>query len=157
MKSFRQRFNSIITEGEREPTPKRPRYDDAEDITAFNDSVDADVDAEEYDVDGLGDEVYSAVDETTQEIIRWAEDIGQFTKKLIDPENPDALLSKLASVSNIPEFATAAETVSKHLTKAVSEIGQGKTALDALASLAASRRDARKSGDAEQSGASGPY
>ena len=162
MKSFRERFNRLLTEEEDvdldiDNSSERPRYDDAADREAFDKGVDPDIEASEYDVEGLGEEVYSAVDDTTQQVIKWAEDIESFTKRMIDPENPDALLSKLASVSNVPEFATAAEGIAKHLKKAVSEIAGAKTELDVLASLSGTRRDARKAGDAAVSGGSGPY
>lgn len=168
MKSFKDRFTELLLERMSpdqttdsseglENDRGRPQYDSEADSQAFDDSLDADVDPDGYDVEGLGEEVYSAVDDTTQQVIKWAEDIEAFTKKLVDPENPDALLTKLTSVTNIPEFEQAAEQVAKHLQKAISEIGSAKTSLDILASMSGVRRDARRTADQSAVGPSGPY
>lgn len=169
MRSFKERFNKILLQeamspsgrgGESEGNPSggsRPRYDSREDLEAFESGLDPDTDPSEYDVEGLGQELESAVDKTTQQVIQWADEIESFTKRLLDPENPEALLTKLTSVTDIPEYSTAAEAVSKHLRKAISEIGAAKTELDVLASMAASRRNARQQADSAHSGPSGPY
>lgn len=136
---------------------RRPRYDDTMDREEFDRGIDPDIDPSGYDVEGLGDQVISAVDDTTEQVIQWADEIESFTKRLLDPENPEALLTKLSNVTNIPEYSTAAEAVAKHLRKAVSEIAAAKTELDVLASMANSRRNARKMSDQSQVGPSGPY
>lgn len=169
MKSFKDRFNKILFQeamspsgGGEQPTESpeskaRPRYDSEADMEEFNKGLDPETDPSEFDVEGLGDELESAVDKTTQQVIEWADEIESFTKRLLDPENPEALLTKLTSVTDIPEYATAAEAVAKHLRKAISEIGSAKTELDVLASMAASRRNARKQADSMTAGPSGPY
>lgn len=135
----------------------RPKFDREEDRSSFEGSLDQDTDPEFLDTEGFGEEVMSKVDDTTEQIIEWSDEIEHFTNRLVDPHNPDALLTKLASVVEIPEFATAAEAVSKHLKKAVAEIRSAKTELDVLSSLAGSRRDLRKRADNATAGASGPY
>lgn len=159
MSSFKERFNFLLKEeaSEQMRPEKRPSYDSEEDIREFDKGVDPDVDPKGYDIEGLGSEISSVVDDTTTQVIEWADEIESFTKRLLDPENPDALLTKLTSVTNIPEYASAAESVAKHLRKAVSEIGAAKTELDVLASMASARRNARREADNASSGASGPY
>ena len=160
MKSFAQRFKNLLINEEVGPegSPDRPRYDDQEEgIEAFNNQVDPEVDPNGFETEGMPEEVTSAVDATTQQVIEWADEIENFTKRLVDPQNPDALLTKLASVTTIPEYQTAAEAVAKHLRKAVSEIGGAKTELDVLASLSSTRRDARQAADRATAGPSGPY
>jgi hypothetical protein len=171
MRSFKDRFNKILLQEAMSPSPSpesgeatgpeqgqsRPRYDSSEDASAFEAGLDPETDPSAYDVDGLGEELESAVDKTTQQVIEWADEIESFTKRLLDPENPEALLTKLTSVTDIPEYATAAEAVAKHLRKAISEIGSAKTELDVLASMASSRRNLRQQADNAQSGPSGPY
>lgn len=135
----------------------RPRYDRGGDTKSFKDSLSPDTDPEFADSDGMGDDFYSQVDETSQQIIEWADDLKTFSDRLIDPNNPESLLKKLASVATIPEFSSAAESVSKHLKKCVESAGAARAELDVLATLAGTRRDARKAVDSSQSGASGPY
>lgn len=157
--SFTDVFSRILKEanGLPEEGPRRPRYDDREDRQEFDRGIDSGVDPEGYDIEGLGEEVLSVVDDTTAQVVQWAEEIDRFTKRLLDPENPDALLTKLSNITNIPEYSNAAEAVAKHLRKAVSEIGSARTELDVLASMAPARRNARKQSDAASSGPSGPY
>lgn len=158
--SFKDKFSTILfkeANGEDPRLERRPRYDSELDRQEFESGLDPDADPSMYDVEGLGKEVMSVVDDTTTQVIEWADEIESFTKRLLDPENPDALLTKLTRVSNIPEFSNAAEAVAKHLRKAVSEIGAAKTELDVLASMAGPRRDARRRADQTASGPSGPY
>lgn len=165
MRSFSQRFNKILLAEASAPDEmqqgpergQRPRYDSEEDVAEFVGSLDPETNPEDYNVEGLGEELSSAVDHTTQQVIEWADEIESFTKRLLDPENPEALLTKLTSVTDIPEYSTAAEAVAKHLRKAISEIGSAKTELDVLASMASSRRNARQQKDNSTAGPSGPY
>lgn len=135
---------------------ERPIFDDTEDVDAFNAELDPESPEDIHDTEGLDPSVYSMVDSTTEEIIEWSKRLSGFVKGLVDPQNPNAILTKLTKVSNIPEFADAAEKVSKPLEKVFSELGRAQAALDTLATLAKSRRDKRKQQDAS-SGPSGPY
>lgn len=162
MSKFENAFRRVLLKESPELSPEdnkrpRPRFDDGEDRESFEGSLDPDTDPEFLDTDGLSQEALSKVDDTTDQIISWSDEIENFTNRLVDPQNPDALLTKLASVVEIPEFATAAEAVSKHLKKAVAEIRSAKTELDVLSSLAGSRRDQRRRQDNATAGASGPY
>lgn len=163
MSKFRNVFTRVLLKEANgdlespESPEKRPRFDRNQDRESFEGSLDSDTDPDFLDTEGLSQEALSKVDDTTEQIISWSDEIESFTNRLVDPQNPDALLTKLASVVEIPEFATAAEAVSKHLKKAVAEIRSAKTELDVLSSLAGSRRDQRRKQDSATAGASGPY
>lgn len=143
---------SLVSEQELD----RPMYDDGEDGEAFGDTLDPESPEDVHDVEGLSPELYSLVDKTTEQVVDWAEEVQAFVKRLVDPRNPEAILTKLTSVAKIPEFADAAEKVSKPLEKVFSELGRAQAALETLATLAKSRRDKRKQQDST-GGPSGPY
>lgn len=149
--------NSLATQGKKTiKEEQRPMYDDSEDMDAFAGELDPDSAPDSFDTEGLDPSVYSMVDSTTEEIIGWSNKLSAFVKELVDPQNDQAILTKLSKVSNVPEFADAAERVSKPLEKVFRELGAAQAALDTLATLAKSRRDKRKKQDAT-GGPSGPY
>ena len=147
---------SVISEEDGSPLDRRPMYDDSEDVKEFGSSLDPESPDDVYYVEGLDPEVYSMVDKTTEQVVQWSDEVQAFVKRLVDPKNPEAILTKLTSVAKIPEFADAAEKVAKPLEKVFSELGRAQAALDTLATLAKSRRDKRKQQDAS-TGPSGPY
>jgi len=134
----------------------RPMYNDGEDLEEFGNTLDPESPDDIHDVEGLDPEIYSLVDKTTDQVVQWSDEVQVFIKRLIDPKNPEAILTKLTSVAKIPEFADAAEKVAKPLEKVFSELGRAQAALDTLATLAKSRRDKRKQQDSN-GGPSGPY
>lgn len=151
-------FENILTRSLSRKTirEERPIYDDTEDVDAFNGELDPESPEGVFDSEGLDPSVYSMVDATTEEIIGWSQKLSTFVKELVDPQNEQAILTKLTKVANVPEFADAAEKVSKPLEKVFRELGAAQAALDTLATLAKSRRDKRKKQDAT-GGPSGPY
>ena len=154
---FDKIFESVLSQKTRIIKEEdRPIFDDDEDLAAFQNELDPESPDDIHDTEGLDPETYSMVDSTTQEIIAWSDKLSDFVKGLVDPKNENAILTKLTRVSNIPEFADAAEKVSKPLEKVFSELGRAQAALSTLATLAKSRRDKRKQQDS-QTGPTGPY
>jgi len=140
----------------REEDLNRPVYDDGEDLESFQGELDPESPEGVFDVEGLSPETYSMVDSTVDEIVKWSEELASFVDRLVNPKNDQAVLTKLTKVANIPEFAKAADEVSKPLQKVYRELGAARAALDTLATMAKPRRDERRKKDAS-GGPSGPY
>jgi hypothetical protein len=114
---------------------------------AFRDELDPTSDGSEYDVEPSSVDVGA---EIATYLGRYSKLFASFRGRLLNPQNPDALLTKLAEVAEIPEYANAAETVAKQVKKAVESLSATQAELDTLVTMAVPRKNKRmNSGKAE--------
>lgn len=116
----------------------------------FHKSLDKDTDPKDLDVEGMPD-LPSVVDSLRDELLREAKRLEAMRKSLIDPEDENSLLSKIAEMQKIPEFEPLYKPLSNDLTKVTTAIASIVARMDAVTTIAPHNRDKRKQEDAASS------
>ena len=90
----------------------------------------------------------SVVDSLREELLKEAKRLEAIRKSLIDPEDENSLLSKIAEMQKIPEFEPLYKPLSGDLTKVTTAIASIVARMDAVSTIAPHNRDKRKQEDA---------
>lgn len=144
MTDFAQIFLSLL-----EPRPVMeeavPDLEDGE--KEFSDSLDKDTDPKDLEVDGMPD-LPSVVDSLRDELLKEAKRLEEIRATLINPEDENSLLSKIAQMQKIPEFQALYKPLSNDLTKVAVALATIVARMDAVSTIAPHDRDKRKQEDA---------
>ncbi len=142
------------------PKPKdRPQHGSGE--SEMQDTLEPETDPSQFNPEGLPEEaIGSIVTQVAQQVREIANELNDFNSRLINPNDENSFLSRLASkeINAIPEFQEAAEVAAKQLAKAQPAIGAAITSLNTLVTMAENRKRDRQKADAQAAATSqAPY
>jgi len=138
---FSEMFLRLLEEREQPPSDLNGGEEE------FEKTLDKDTDPKDLDVEGMPD-LPSVVDSLREELLKEAKRLEAIRKSLIDPEDENSLLSKIAEMQKIPEFEPLYKPLSGDLTKVTTAIASIVARMDAVSTIAPHNRDKRKQEDA---------
>lgn len=152
--NYKNYFNSLLVEQDLggAPPPQRPQHPSGQ--AEMEDSLEAETDPNAFTPEGLPEEaIGSIVAQVSEQVKGIANELNEFNGRLINPNNPESFLSRLASkeIYAIPEFQEASEAAAKALSKAQPAIASAITELYKLVTMAENRKAERQAADAAAS------